>query len=323
MYLFKNYGIKDWVAFSEIFGMPLRLGKYDSGANQSDKDALVAAIQSLGSDAAGIISSSTEIEFVQALNSAGTDSLYEALADFCDRQVSKAVLGQTATQEGTPGKLGNEDAQDRVRRDLVRADCQALEKTVRQQLIRPLVGYNFGWDKPLPWFKILFEPPEDLAQLSKVYKNIRGIGQPMSVEHVADRFKIPLPKDGETLLGDMRPEPSDKNTPLAARLYPQGHFSDERALVIASGKKMDSGANLDAADLLADSLGRDTLPSTDAMMAVLKRLVEESASLEELRDSLIDRFDEMDPAEQGALIARALLIAEASGRYDARGEAIG
>ena len=44
MYLFKNYGIKDLVAFAEIFGMPLRLGRYDSGASQGDKDALIAAI---------------------------------------------------------------------------------------------------------------------------------------------------------------------------------------------------------------------------------------------------------------------------------------
>ena len=30
MYLFKNYDIKDWVSFCEVFGMPLRLGKYDA-----------------------------------------------------------------------------------------------------------------------------------------------------------------------------------------------------------------------------------------------------------------------------------------------------
>ena len=30
MYLFKNYDLKDWVSFCEVFGMPLRLGKYDA-----------------------------------------------------------------------------------------------------------------------------------------------------------------------------------------------------------------------------------------------------------------------------------------------------
>lgn len=34
MYLFKNYTLKDWVAFCEVFGMPLRLGKYQPGAKR-------------------------------------------------------------------------------------------------------------------------------------------------------------------------------------------------------------------------------------------------------------------------------------------------
>jgi phage gp29-like protein len=200
MYLFKNYGVKDWVAFAEVFGMPLRLGKYDSGASKEDKDALRAAIYSLGADAAGIISKNTEIEFVEAVKNAGKNNIYETLANFCDKQMSKAILGQTATTEGTPGKLGNEDAQDRVRHDLTKADCEALSNTIRRQIIRPLVGWNFGWDKPLPWFKILYERPEDLETLMTVYKGASEIGQPISQEHVSDRFKIPLPAEGETVI---------------------------------------------------------------------------------------------------------------------------
>ena len=32
MYLLKNYHLKDWVSFAEIYGLPLRLGKYAPGA---------------------------------------------------------------------------------------------------------------------------------------------------------------------------------------------------------------------------------------------------------------------------------------------------
>ena len=41
MYLFKNYTIKDWVSFAEVFGLPLRLGKYQPGASEADKAALM------------------------------------------------------------------------------------------------------------------------------------------------------------------------------------------------------------------------------------------------------------------------------------------
>ncbi|MHB8772970.1 MAG: DUF935 domain-containing protein [Syntrophales bacterium] len=236
MYLFKNYSLKDWVAFAEVFGMPLRLGKYDAGAGKEDKDALIAAIRSLGSDAAGIISKNTEIEFVEVVKNSGTNNLFETLANFCDKQMSKAILGQTATTEGTPGKLGSDDAQDKVRQDLIEADAESIAKTIRHQIIRPLVGYNFGWDKTLPWFNLLYEKPEDLAQLMTVYKGASEIGQPISQEHVSERFKIPLPKQGETIL-QPRALPGAGPFGLAAKAWPGG--DDHRGLrvvVAADGK---------------------------------------------------------------------------------------
>ena len=323
MYLFKNYSLKDWVAFSEVFGMPLRLGKYDSGASKEDKDALVSAIQSLGSDAAGIISKSTEIEFVQAMKNAGTENIYEALSNFCDRQMSKAILGQTATTEGTPGKLGNEDAQDRVRRDLTKADCQAIEKAVRFQIVRPLVGYNFGWDKPLPWFKLMFEPPEDLETLSTVYKNLREMGQPMSAEHVSDRFKIPLPKSGETPLGDVRPEPPGKKAPLAAKNKPVlSERPGTRVIIAKTGEDALEG-EIDDADLISIRLADEAGVITDAhFMHQIRRLIDNPnvRDLADLRDRIIDLWGEMDPEDLGVLIARAMAVAEMAGMSEVKDE---
>ncbi len=319
MYLFKNYGIKDWVAFAEVFGMPLRLGKYDPAASKEDKDALRAAIYSLGADAAGIISKNTEIEFVEAVKNAGTNNIYETLANFCDKQMSKAILGQTATTEGTPGKLGNEAAQDRVRHDLIKADAESLSGTVRMQIVRPLVGYNFGWDKPLPWFTMLYERPEDLKELMDVYKGAAEIGQPISQEHVSARFKIPLPKQGETVL---RPAvarasgPDGGNSPLAAKLRPYGADRSGGRVVVAGDGQIVLAGEIDAADVVADNLGQESLPEADALMAPLKRLVETASDMEDLRDRVIDLYGEMDPADLGTMIARAMLVAEASGRYD-------
>lgn len=80
MYLFKNYDIKDWVSFCEVFGMPLRLGKYDASASEDDKRQLMEAIISLGTDAAGIVPSSTMIEFIES-NKTTSVEIYESLRD--------------------------------------------------------------------------------------------------------------------------------------------------------------------------------------------------------------------------------------------------
>ncbi len=52
-YLFKNYVLKDWVTFAEIYGQPYRIGKYGPGATAADKSALLRAVASIGTDAAG------------------------------------------------------------------------------------------------------------------------------------------------------------------------------------------------------------------------------------------------------------------------------
>ncbi len=201
MYLFKNYAIKDWVAFAEVFGIPLRVGKYEPGATKGEKEALIAAIQSIGTDAAGIISKNTEIEFIEMMKDMGTQNIFEALANFCDRQMSKAILGQTlTTQPGSSGSYSLGQIHNLVRQDLIRADCEALANTIRFQIFRPLVGWNFGWDKPLPWFKFMYTPSEDLKMLSEVYKGLSEIGFPLTAEHISERFKVPIPKEGETIL---------------------------------------------------------------------------------------------------------------------------
>ncbi|MFP3866885.1 MAG: DUF935 domain-containing protein [Desulfobacteraceae bacterium] len=203
MYLFKNYALKDWATFNEVFGMPLRLGKYEPSASQVDRDALVAAIRALGTDAAGVISKNTEIEFVEiTARQSGNNIPYLVMAEFCNREMSKAILGQTLTTDtaGSTGTYSAAKTHNLVRQDLLRADAEALSRTLRAQLIRPLVGFNFGWDKPLPWFRFKYDEQEDLKTLSEVFVNLDKIGYPLTQEHVSERFGIPLPEPGQKLI---------------------------------------------------------------------------------------------------------------------------
>ncbi|MBM4285819.1 MAG: DUF935 domain-containing protein [Deltaproteobacteria bacterium] len=196
LYLLKNYALKDWAAFNEVFGMPLRLGKYEPTASPADRESLIQAIRNLGSDAAGVISKSTEIEFVEVASRQGGNAVpYRVLADFCNREMSKAVLGQTLSVDtsGATGTYAAAKVHAQVRRDLVEADAQGLAQTLREQLLKPLVGFNFGWDKATPWFRFRHEEEEDLKTLSEVYRNLVAMGLPMSWEHVAERFGVPLP----------------------------------------------------------------------------------------------------------------------------------
>lgn len=309
MYLFKNYDIKDWVAFAEVYGMPLRVGKYEPGASKEDKQALIAAIRGLASDAAAIISKATEIEFVESQKQ-GSINVYESLANFCDTQMSKAILGQTLTSDSGDGRgsyaLGKVHAD--VRKDLVEADAKALAKTIRAHLIRPMVGFNFGWDAPVPRFRILYEPPEDLQPVAETYKTLVDMGQPISREHVSERFKVPLPADGETPLSPPGAARQPTPPPVPAK-------ASVPAAAVAGGKP-DPGPE-DAADVVAAQLAGETAEALERMTERVRAAMQEASDLDDLAVRLADLAAESTDADLAEVIAKAFALSDLAGRYDA------
>lgn len=204
-YLFKNYDIKDWVIFIEKFGQPLRIGKFTAGASEDDKRILKEAIQGLGADAGAMISDQTMLEVLDAKTQQASSDLYARAAEFFNKGYAKAILGQTATTEGTPGALGGEQARSDVRLDLVKADAKALAKTIRSQIVWPIVGFNFGWEKLLPKIRFIVDEPEDLHALSSTHKNLVEMGAPIPVSFIQKKYGIPAPEGDEPLLTPPQP----------------------------------------------------------------------------------------------------------------------
>jgi len=346
MYLFKNYALKDWAAFNEIFGMPLRLGKYEPSASPADREALRQAIINLGTDAAGIISKSTEIEFVEATSRlSGTTNPYQVFASFCNREMSKAVLGQTLTTdtEGSTGTYSAGKVQAEVRDDLLEADAEALAETIREQVIRPLVGFNFGWDKPIPGFSLQMPDSPDLKLDSEVCKNLDEMGVPIPLSHIYDHFGIPEPQGDEPTTASIKPAqpqqppgpsgPDDEN--------PGGHPANEKGEK-GKGKKGEKG---DAAAMKAilplregelelipqdaqviktqqelEALSQAAVAaSADAAVLMLKPvwdLIQAGESLEGIRDSILAVYPEMPSDELGELLYQARMLAYMKGRAE-------
>ena len=65
-YMVKAYTVTDWTAFAEVFGMPLRLGRYGPNATEADIHKLITAVANLGTDAAAVLPDSMRVEFHRA-----------------------------------------------------------------------------------------------------------------------------------------------------------------------------------------------------------------------------------------------------------------
>ncbi len=298
MVLFKHYSIKDWVIFCEVYGMPLRLGKYEQGATDEEKSALMAAISSLGTDAAGIISRSTEIEFVEAAKGSAASDLWKLLAEFANAEISKAVLGQTLSAEvGSRGSYAAAKTHEGVRLDLLRADGRALAATIRDQLVRPLVGFNFGWDAPVPRVRAVFEEARDLGKKAEWFEKLTDkVAVP--AKWARAEFGVPEPEDGEELVGGPQP------VPVAARMVAAKE----------GGGMARFTAGQQALEDLADRAmaGVDLAPNEDRILAAVRG----AASYEEAMTRLLEIYPDLDMTTLEESLARATMAAMLFGRSE-------
>lgn len=294
MYLFKNYDIKDWLIFNELFSVPMRIGKYKPGATTAEIDALKNAVFNLGVDAAAVISESTMIEFLES-KVTGSNNSHEAFAEFCDKATSKAVLGHTGNAEGTPGKLGAEKQASELRQDLMESDARTLMRTVKSGLLTPWVAYTYGPGKGVPVFTLHAEEEEDLERVAKVYgilvKDVNFEGIPES--HIYERFGIPRPTAGEKT--------------VAAQ--PEG-IQANKAVLAENATVADLIADQDEIDEMAD----EALEQGGIDTSVIQRAVEESDSYEDLQERLAGAYQGIDLTQFREIMAKALFLADVRGR---------
>ena len=314
MYLFKNYTLKDWVAFCEVFGMPLRLGKYQPGASEDDKRALMQALVAIGADAAGIFPDGTAIEFVNTEKTSSTD-LYERLARYCDEQVSKAILGQTLTSDSGGGSYAQSKTHNDVRHDLTVADCKAIAATLRRDLIRPLVLYNFGEDKRIPYLRFDAEESEDLTQTATVIGTlIREAGLKVPTSYIYKKFSIPKPEgDEEVATPPGRTAQGAGFGPFSFKAQPG------EPITLKAGDGAGHGTQ-ERVDRLAAAATRKSAGAFKKAFGPVLKKIENAESLEELRDMMEDEkavaelFGEMDVSEVEELLQKVMLYANLEGR---------
>lgn len=312
MYLFKNYDLKDWVSFAEVYGLPLRLGKYAPGASEADKVALMQALIQIGADAAGIIPDGTSIDFITTEKTSSSD-LYERLARYCDEQISKAILGQTLTSDSGGGSYAQSKTHNDVRHDLTVADCKSLASTLRRDLIRPLCIFNFGEDKRVPHIRFDCEESEDLTQTATIIGTlVNEVGLRVPTSFIYKKFSIPEPEADEEVAAPRSTSAGLTGLPFKKEPNPAQ---------IALKAEGDGGIGTQQhIDKLASAAVRHGAGSFKRAFGPVLKIIGKVESLEELRDMMEDDkavaelYAAMDVSEVEELLQKVMLYADLEGR---------
>lgn len=303
-FLFKNYSVRDLAEFLEIYGLPLRLGKYPEGASEREKLTLLRAVMSIGHNAGGIIPRGMDIEFEKAAE--GQSDPFMAMINWCEKSQSKAILGGTLTSQAdgktSTNALGN--VHNEVRQEIRDADLKALANTFTRDIVYPLYvlnGKSFQSPRRIPRFEFDLNEAEDLTQFTKPLKNLVELGVQIPTSWVYEKTRIPQPAGNEPVLSLNQAQPE----------------ATEPAKLAALKGQQDQAK--DVASQYVDQLQQVTeQPMTD-LIDQIRNLVDTADSLEGIQQGLLAL--DLNTDQLAEAMAEALQAAALAGRYELLQEA--
>jgi phage gp29-like protein len=292
--LFKRNGLKFWLIFLEKFASPTGVGKYGPTATDTEKSRLLQALRAIQTDSGIAIPEGMTIELLEAARNGTSD--YAALQDWADATIQKVVLGQTASTQGTPGKLGNDKLQGDVRADIIKADADLICESFNLGPVRWLTEWNFPGARPPRVYRITDEP-EDLNTRADRDATVKSLGFKPTLKYVQETY------GGEWTESAPEPVPGDPNDPDADPLRRPTQFAQ-------LANEPDPPARM------AAQLDRTLAPIGRQWTEQIKQAVDRAESLEELREYLLRLAPEMSLDEYADVMAEAMTAATLAGRYE-------
>lgn len=140
---FKQNGYRFWVTFVERYGMPFLAARQPRSYTTEEAEQLLTALGKMMEDTFGVIPDDSSVEFVQSSQSS-TSEVYSKFLNFCNSEISKALVSQTLTTEvQEKGSYAAAKTHHSVLRHLTMGDKRLVEKTLTE-LIDLVMSVNFS-----------------------------------------------------------------------------------------------------------------------------------------------------------------------------------
>ena len=184
-----------WVQFAEK-GPGTVVVNYNDASNASERTQAVEIAQAIRDNTAIAVPTGFKYdsELLKVARAQNPD-VYEHFYRTMQYSIIRRVLGETLTSFGNEGgkgsnAMGDTHSETKDQRSIFVA--KAVMSVVNDQLVRPLVLWNFGPDAPVPHWDIEVKQGEDLQAALTIVSGVQRLGKKISVGYVAERFEIPL-----------------------------------------------------------------------------------------------------------------------------------
>lgn len=297
---FKRNGLKYWLLFLEKFGQPTAKGTYPGHALPHEKQNLLRALSAINTDSGIIVPEGMAIELIEASRSGTAD--YAQLIDRMDAAIAKVCVGQTASSQGTPGKLGNDELQGDVRTDLVKADADLICESFNRSIVRWLTEWNFP-GAAIPRVSREVEPADDQNALAERDAKLFTIGFKPTLKHIQDTYGGDYEEKAEAQPAppqNAQPIVDDKNKADPQPQVPtKAEFAEHQASPV-------NAMSTQVAGTLSEPV--------NSWVNHVRELANKAENLEQLRELLLENYPAMSLDEYATAMAEALAAAKLAGR---------
>ena len=272
---FKTGGWRYFVKYCERHGLPWPIAKYPQGTQDKEIDELAQAMEAMLENAYAVIPDGSAVELIEA-KASGSSLPQEALINLANREMSKALVGQSSVGENTTGvgsRASNETAFKR--QEAINAADRDIANAGINQIFHWITLFNFGEGVPPPTMEF-FKVSEAGKDRAETYEIAHRLGAKPSKKALLEELNIPEAKDADDeLTTSVVPSTAPATAPVIASAGvgtkpPAAAFANYKpaGLRFAQGLGLDDAAAAALAAQAANQIIDDTLfQPTLAMLA--------------------------------------------------------
>ena len=141
---------------------------------------LKTMLQNFGADGGGIFTQGSELQYQETKGAQA--EIYDKFHTMCRRQASQLIIGSDSGVFAEGSNRSTASVQDSVRKSMTMNDTAELRRTIRNQIFKPLIEYNFGKNMPVPDVEFKFDM--SLNEVSENMERMYRAGWTMPVEEL-------------------------------------------------------------------------------------------------------------------------------------------
>ncbi|KAF3999055.1 DUF935 domain-containing protein [Glaciimonas immobilis] len=294
---FKQAGMDFWFKFIEKYGTPWVIGKTPRSNNDAENDRLLDMLANMIQDAVAVIPDDASVEIMEAGGKAASGDVHENFLQAMRAEVTIALLGQNQSTEASSTHASATSGL------VVTAEIRDEDKSMISGVVNELIGWvcDLNFAGPHPEYKMWEEEAVDVT-LATRDETLSRAGARFTNSYWQRTYDLQASDLSEDAL------------PVNLAMSP---VAEHPTFAEHTSKPSDPPS------MMAHQLSRDLMPVMDDWIGQIKNLVEQAATLDEVRDGLLALAPTMSLDQYTSAMGLALNAAATAGRFEIMDEANG